>query len=115
MMISRVPWGRAISILFIVGALMSVLAGTAFAQAEIVEAAQASADGMKQVAAGLAIGLGAIGPGIGIGIAVSKAMEALGRNPEAQGAIQTNMIVGVAFAEAVAIYALVVAILIKFV
>ncbi|MDA1096102.1 MAG: ATP synthase F0 subunit C [Chloroflexi bacterium] len=77
--------------------------------------ASGQAEGFKQIAAGLAIGLGAIGPGIGIGIAVSKAMEALGRNPEAQGAIQTNMIVGVAFAEAVAIYALVVAILIKFV
>jgi|TARA_B110000116_G_scaffold270969_1_gene290404 F-type H+-transporting ATPase subunit c len=71
--------------------------------------------GAQQIAAALAIGLGAIGPGIGIGIAVSKALEALGRNPEAAGAIQTNMIVGVAFAEAIAIYALVVAILIKFV
>jgi F-type H+-transporting ATPase subunit c len=119
MLISRVPWGRFTSALFIVGSLLAVTAGTALAQAEgaglSVEAAKAQAEGMTQIAAGLAIGLGAIGPGIGIGIAVSKAMEALGRNPEAQGAIQTNMIVGVAFAEAVAIYALVVAILIKFV
>jgi F-type H+-transporting ATPase subunit c len=45
----------------------------------------------------------------------AKAMEAIGRNPEAVGTIQTNMILGIAFAEAIAIYALVVAILIKFV
>jgi F-type H+-transporting ATPase subunit c len=63
----------------------------------------------------LAIGLGAIGPGIGIGILGSKAMEAIGRNPEAAGEIRTNMILGMAFAEAIAIYALVVALIIKFV
>ena len=67
------------------------------------------------IGAGLAIGLGAIGPGIGIGMLGAKAMEAIGRNPEAVGIIQTNMILGIAFAEAIAIYALVVAILIKFV
>lgn len=63
----------------------------------------------------LAIGLGAIGPGLGIGILGSKAMEAIGRNPEAAGEIRTNMILGMAFAEAIAIYALVVALIIKFV
>ena len=67
------------------------------------------------IGAGLAIGLGAIGPGIGIGLLGSKAMEAIGRNPEAAGRIQTNMILAIGFAEAIAIYALVVAILIKFV
>ena len=67
------------------------------------------------IGAGVAIGLGAIGPGIGIGLLGSKAMEAIGRNPEAAGPIQTNMILAIAFAEAIAIYALVVAILIKFV
>ena len=67
------------------------------------------------IGAGLAIGLGAIGPGIGIGLLGSKAMEAIGRNPEAAGPIQTNMILAIAFTEAIAIYALVVAILIKFV
>ena len=70
---------------------------------------------LTPLAAGLAIGLGAIGPGIGIGIAVSKAMEALGRNPDAQGIIQRQMIVGVAFAEAVAIYALLIALVLAFV
>ena len=73
------------------------------------------ADALKNIGAGLAIGLGAIGPGIGIGILAAKAMESLGRNPEAGGQIQQNMILAIAFAEAIAIYALVVAIIIKFV
>jgi F-type H+-transporting ATPase subunit c len=68
-----------------------------------------------QIAAALAIGLGAIGPGLGIGIMAAKAMEAIGRNPEASGNILTNMILAIAFAEAIAIYALVVALAIKFV
>lgn len=69
----------------------------------------------KLIATALAIGLGAIGPGIGIGIIGGKAVEALGRNPEAQSSIQTTMILSIAFAEAVAIYALVVSLIIKFV
>jgi len=69
---------------------------------------------MKSLAA-LAIGLGAIGPGIGVGMIGAKAMEAIGRNPEAMGDIRTNMILAIAFAEAVAIYALVVALIVKFV
>ena len=60
---------------------------------------------IKTLGAGLAIGLGAIGPGLGIGLLAAKAMEALGRNPEARAPIQQNMILGLAFAEAVAIYA----------
>lgn len=70
---------------------------------------------LKLLAAALAIGLGALGPGIGIGILAGKAMEAIGRNPEATPKIQTNMILAIAFAEAIAIYALVVALIIKFV
>ncbi len=73
------------------------------------------AEAMKMLAAGLAIGLGALGPGIGIGILGKGAMEALGRNPEARGAIMTNMILAIAFAEAIAIYALIVAIILVFV
>ena len=69
----------------------------------------------KALAAGLAMGLGAIGPGVGIGILAGKAVEAIGRNPDASSKIQTTMILGIAFAEAVAIYALVVALIIKFV
>jgi len=70
---------------------------------------------LKLIGAGLAIGLGAIGPGIGIGLVVMGAVQAMGRNPEAAGEIRTNMIVGIAFAEAVSIYALVVALLLLFV
>lgn len=69
---------------------------------------------LKAVGAGLAA-VGMIGPGIGIGILGAAALNAIGRNPEARGAIQTNMILGIAFAEAVAIYALIVAILVVFV
>lgn len=67
------------------------------------------------LAVALAIGLGAIGPAIAIGLIGSKAMESIGRNPEAVGKIQTNMILALAFAEAIAIYALVVALILKFV
>jgi F-type H+-transporting ATPase subunit c len=67
------------------------------------------------MATALAIGLGALGPGLGIGLAVRGAMEALGRNPEAAGDIRTTMIIGAALAEAVAIYAFVIAIIIAFV
>jgi F-type H+-transporting ATPase subunit c len=70
---------------------------------------------LNGIGAGLAIGLGAIGPGIGVGVLAAKAMESIGRNPEAVGLIQQNMILAIAFAEAIAIYALVVAIIIKFV
>ncbi|MDY6835062.1 MAG: ATP synthase F0 subunit C [Chloroflexota bacterium] len=65
---------------------------------------------MKMLAAGLAIGLGALGPGIGIGIIGYGAMQALGRNPEARGGIMTNMILAIAMAEAIGIYALIIAI-----
>jgi F-type H+-transporting ATPase subunit c len=66
---------------------------------------------MKMLAAGLAIGLGLLGPGIGIGLIGASAMQALGRNPEARGAILTNMILVAALAEALGIYALIVAII----
>lgn len=59
--------------------------------------------------------IGAIGPAISIGMIVSTGLNAIGRNPEAASKVQTNMILGVAFAEAIAIYALVVALILKFV
>ena len=79
------------------------------------EAIKASAEWSRLLGPALAMGLGAIGPGIGIGILVGKALEAIGRNPEASGKIQTVMILGIAFTEAIAIYALVIALLVKFV
>ncbi len=70
---------------------------------------------IKTLAAAIAIGLGALGPGLGIGMLAAKAMEAIGRNPEARGPIQQNMILGLAFAEAIAIYAFLMALIIIFV
>ena len=71
-------------------------------------------DTFQTLATGLAIGLGAIGPGIGIGLIGAAALNGIARNPEAASKIQTNMILAIAFAEAVAIYALVIALIIKF-
>jgi len=72
-------------------------------------------EAVRYIGSALAIGLGAIGPGLGLGLAVRGAMEALGRNPEAAADIRTTLIIGAALAEAVAIYAFVIAIIIAFV
>ena len=72
-------------------------------------------DAAKAIGAAIAMAVGGIGPALAIGMLVGKAMEALGRNPEARAAIQTNMILGIVFAEAISIYALVVALIILFV
>jgi F-type H+-transporting ATPase subunit c len=68
----------------------------------------------KLIGAGLAM-VGVIGGGIGIGVVSGGAVQAMARNPDATGTIQTNMILGIAFAEATAIYALVIALMILFV
>jgi len=73
-----------------------------------------SDEGLKLVAMGLAMGLGVIGPGIGIGIVAGKAIEAMGRNPEMEGTVRTYMLLGIAFTEGLAIFALVVALIIRF-
>ena len=70
---------------------------------------------MKILMTGLTIALGGAMPALGIGLLSAKAMEAIGRNPEAAGEIRTSMILGLAFAEAIGIYALVMALIIKFV
>jgi len=69
---------------------------------------------MKLFSAAMAIAVGSVGPGLGIGMLAKGAMEALGRNPESKSAIMTNMILAIAFCEAIAIYALIVAIMILF-
>jgi len=69
----------------------------------------------KILAAGLCMGLGAIGPGIGEGIAASKGLEAMGRNPAVSNKIFTNMLVAMAICESTAIYSLVLALIILFV
>ena len=68
----------------------------------------------KLIGAGLAIGFGAIGPGIGIGLLVNGMLNAQGRNPEVAGELFTSMILGIVFAESIAIYALVVALILLF-
>lgn len=69
---------------------------------------------LKTVAAGFAIGMGAIGPAIGEGMIASKTMEAIGRNPEASDKLTTLMFVSMAITESTGIYALVVALIILF-
>lgn len=70
---------------------------------------------MRMLATALTICLGVTAPALAVGMIGSKAMESLGRNPESEGAVRTTMILAAAFAESIAIFALVVAILIKFV
>ena len=70
-------------------------------------------EAIKSSAAAVAIGLGALGPALAIGMLAGKGLEAVGRNPEAAQKVQTAMILSIAFAEAIAIYALVIAFSIK--
>ena len=70
---------------------------------------------VKLLAAGLCMGLGAIGPGVGEGLIGARAMEAMGRNPEVSDKVFSNMIVAMAVCESTGIYALVVALIILFV
>lgn len=68
----------------------------------------------KTLGMAFAVGLGVLGPGIGIGMLVGRALEAIGRNPEASGKITATMFIGIAFTEALAIFALVIAFIVKF-
>ena len=70
-------------------------------------------EAMKMLAVGLAVGLGMLGPGLGIGLIGYSALQGLARNPEASGPIMTNMILVTAFCEAIGIYALIVAIILS--
>jgi F-type H+-transporting ATPase subunit c len=93
---------------------LTLLAGIALAAEE----AAPGQIGIKQwafLAAGLAIGLGAIGSGIGMGTAIGGACEGTSRNPEAGGRILTTMIIGLAMIESLTIYALVIAFILLFV
>jgi F-type H+-transporting ATPase subunit c len=68
----------------------------------------------KILAMSFAAGVGVLGPAFGIGILVSKALEAMGRNPEMAGKIQTTMFIGAALTEALGIFAIVVAFVVRF-
>jgi F-type H+-transporting ATPase subunit c len=72
-------------------------------------------ESIRSLASAIAIAIGALGPGLALGMIGSKAMEALGRNPEAADNIFVPLILSLAFTEAIGIYALVVALIIKFV
>jgi F-type H+-transporting ATPase subunit c len=91
---------------------ITLFAGLAFA-AEIT-AVNAGVYQWTVLAAGLAIGLGAIGSGIGMGTAIGGACEGTSRNPEAGGKITTTMIIGLAMIESLTIYALVIALILLF-
>ena len=68
----------------------------------------------KNLAMALVVGVGVFGPAIGVGNLIGKALEAIGRNPEATGKITANMFIGIAVVEALAIFSLVVGFIIKF-
>ena len=69
----------------------------------------------RALAAGLCMGIGAIGPAIGEGNAVAKALEAMARQPEMAGTLRTNMIIGCAVTETTGIYSLLIALLLMFI
>ena len=73
------------------------------------------AEAAKLIGAGIAMGVGALGPGIGLGMLLGKAFESIARQPEVAGDIRTNMFIGIGVTEAVALYAFVVALILIFV
>lgn len=92
------------------GAVLASLASAPVAMAVEAEAAGGGvSDGLIGIAAGLAMGLGALGCGMGQGRAVASAMESIGRNPSSTDRLQTPMIIGLALIESIAIYCLVIA------
>ena len=76
--------------------------------------AAAIVDAARALGAALCMGIGAIGPGVGEGNAVAKALEAMARQPEMAGTIRTNMILGCAITETTGIYSLVISLLLMF-
>ncbi|HLD25065.1 MAG TPA: ATP synthase F0 subunit C [Patescibacteria group bacterium] len=70
---------------------------------------------VRMIMMGVTVAVGGVGPALAIGLLTGKALEAIGRNPEAGNEIRTSMILGIAFAEAIAIYSLVIGLMIRFV
>lgn len=90
----------------------------AAAQTSTVETAETTEDsstGFKAVAAGIAIGLASLGGAIGMGMGIAKSSEGIARQPEAEGKIRTNLMLGLVFIETAIIYALIISILVIFV
>ncbi len=110
--------GKGVLTAFAAVAILLVSSPLVFAAAETIPAGESYIKVIfafgAMLGAGLAIGLGAIGAGAGIGNAANGACQAVGRNPGVQGKIMTVMLVGMAMAESVAIYALVVALVLLY-
>ena len=83
--------------------------------ATIVAAATTTETGLRLMGAGLAAGLGVVGPGVGMGLLFGSAIESIARQPELRGEIRLNMFIGIGIIEALALYALVVALILLFV
>ena len=114
---------KGLAILFAIMVMMSAFITVSYADVEdsttsnevtIMQAAEQT-KGDKALAAGIAIGLAALGGAIGMGMAISKSAEGISRQPEADGKIRTTLMLGLVFIETAIIYALVIAILIVFV
>ena len=73
------------------------------------------ADSARLLAAGISMGVGSIGPALGLGMLISKALESIARQPEVSGDIRVNIFIGLGVTEAVALYAFVVALILIFV
>ena|SRR5713101_5761091 len=91
------------------GMLAVLMLLTTAGMALAADGGEGSTKGLIALAAGLGLGIAAAGAGLGQGRAVAAAMESIGRNPNAADRVQTSMIIGIAFIEALAIYALVIA------
>ena len=108
-MLARIgKFGRALASL----ALVVLAAAPAMAQEAVAPGAEGGILGVKAMAlfaAAFAIGVGTLSTALGQGNAIAKAMEAIGRNPEAAGTIRTTLLIGLAFIESLCIYALVIA------
>ncbi len=113
-------------VIILLGATMAILAITTKAEdtapTEVTQTVEAegtqtadNAVGSKAIAAGIAIGLAALGGAIGMGMSIGKSVEGISRQPEAEGKIRTTLMLGLVFVETAIIYALVVAILVIFV
>jgi F-type H+-transporting ATPase subunit c len=83
--------------------------------AATIAAAATTETGLRLLGAGLAAGLGVIGPGVGMGVLFGSSIESIARQPELRGEIRLNMFIGIGIIEALALYALVVALIILFV
>ena len=113
-------------VIILLGATMAIPAITTKAEdtapTEVTQTVEAegtqtadNAVGSKAIAAGIAIGLAALGGAIGMGMSIGKSVEGISRQPEAEGKIRTTLMLGLVFVETAIIYALVVAILVIFV